>query len=395
MTMKRTADRVLLVLAGLFVVSLVSVRALGEPLWLLAVQALLEGALVGSIADWFAVKALFDAPLGIRFHTRLVPRNRASLLRAIADGVQNKVLAGRVIRSQVAETMLVQRMIAMIDSYGKERILAQIWDDYVEDVICGAWRADALMKRGKEYTLTSLLDEERASAISGRLLAMGSRMAESERFCTQVESYLDKLVEARAGGTLAKLFVFLGAASGAIDTQDASRAVSRAVSAYLARASEQKEDALRLRLTEEMRAVARRLDDVQLVRSILDGSQVQDQAEKILASLQAVVRSDGKDVFIREGVKCYRALIADERFCTELEAKLRWMLYRFVDARGYLIGQAIERTLDRYSEDEMRDFVESRVGDDLQWIRLNGAILGGILGLALFVILYLCGVVLN
>lgn len=395
MTMKRTADRVLLVLAGLFVVSLVSVRALGEPLWLLAVQALLEGALVGSIADWFAVKALFDAPLGIRFHTRLVPRNRASLLRAIADGVQNKVLAGRVIRSQVAETMLIQRMIAMIDSYGKERVLSQMWDDYVEDVICGAWRADALMKRGKEYTLTFLLDEERASAISGRLLAMGSRLAESERFCTQVESYLDKLVEERAGGTLAKLFVFLGAASGAIDTQDASRAVSRAVSAYLARASEQKEDALRLRLTEEVRAVAHRLDDVQLVRSILDESRVQDQAEKILASLQAVVRSDGKDVFIREGVKCYRALIADERFCTELEAKLRWMLYRFVDARGYLIGQAIERTLDRYSEDEMRDFVESRVGDDLQWIRLNGAILGGILGLALFVILYLCGVVLN
>lgn len=395
MTMKRTADRVLLVLAGLFVVSLVSVRALGEPLWLLAVQALLEGALVGSIADWFAAKALFDAPLGIRFHTRLVPRNRVSLLRAIADGVQNKVLAGRVIRSQVAEMMLVRTMIATIDSYGKERILAQIWDRYAEDAICGVWRTDALMKRGKEYTLTSLLDEERAFAISGRLLAMGSRLAESERFCTQVETYLDKLVEARAGGTLAKLFVFLGAASGAIDTQDASRAVSRAVSAYLARASEEKEDAIRLHLTDEVRAVARRLDDVQLVRSILDEPWVQEQAEKILASIQAVVRSDGKEIFIREGVKCYRALIADERFCTELEAKLRWMIYRFVDARGYLIGQAIERTLARYSENEMRDFVESRVGDDLQWIRLNGAILGGILGLALFVILYLCGIVLN
>jgi uncharacterized membrane-anchored protein YjiN (DUF445 family) len=71
------------------------------------------------------------------------------------------------------------------------------------------------------------------------------------------------------------------------------------------------------------------------------------------------------------------------------------MLYRFIEMRRDLIGEAISRTLCAYSEDEMRASIEEKVGDDLEWIRLNGAVLGGILGLVLFIVLYAGGIVLG
>lgn len=395
MTMKRTADYTLAGVAVLFVLSLGLVRAVGEPVWLLAVQAMLEGAFVGGVADWFAVKALFDAPLGIRFHTRLVPRNRAKLLRAIADGVQNQVLSKRVIRSQVSETMLVKQILDAIESYGVERILDKAWCAYVGDASYRMRGATYLLRKGESVRLADMVRDTTACAVSGRLLAWAMQMAQSKAFGEQVKSYLDKLVEEKSGGMMAKLFVFLGTASGAIDTTAGAESIVRAVSRRLQRASEWEDDELRVWLTAEVRAVVRRLDDDGAVQSMLGCDSVRAWLTKMMTAVMQAGEDEAHAVFLREGASCYRVLTGDEKLLVELEAKLRWMVYRFVETRGYLIGEAVERTLDGYGEEEMRDFIEEKVGDNLQWIRINGSVLGGILGLLMFGILYASGIVLG
>ena len=102
-----------------------------------------------------------------------------------------------------------------------------------------------------------------------------------------------------------------------------------------------------------------------------------------------------KALFVAEGVRLWQMLKQDDEFVTELEAKLRLMLYRFIEMRRDLIGAAISRTLSAYSEDEMRASIEEKVGDDLEWVRMNGAVLGGMLGLVLFFVLYAGGIVLG
>lgn len=395
MTMKRTADCTLAGIAVLFVLSLGLMRVVGEPVWLLAMQAMLEGAFVGGVADWFAVKALFDAPLGIRFHTRLVPRNRAKLLRAIADGVQNQVLSKRVIRSQVSETMLVKQILDAIESYGVERILDKVWYAYVGDASHRMRVATYLLRQGESVKLADMVHDTTACVVSGRLLAWAMQMAQSKTFGERVKSHLDKLVEEKSGGMMAKLFVFLGTASGAIDTTAATESIVRAVSGRLRQASEREDDELRAWLTQEVRAVVRRLDDDGAVRSMLGCDSVRAWLTKMMTAVMQAGEKEAHAVFLREGVSCYRVLAGDEKLLVELEAKLRWMVYRFVEKRGYLIGEAVERTLDGYGEEEMRDFIEEKVGDNLQWIRINGSVLGGILGLLMFGILYAGGIVLG
>ncbi len=396
MTMRKTADVVLVSLAVLFILSLFLMRVVGEPVWLLCLQAMLEGALVGSIADWFAVRALFGAPLGITFHTRLVPRNRERLIRAISDGVQNRILTRTVIRSHLTKRVLTTMLVEKAESYGIERGLDKIWELYICPNIGGKERAAQLMAHIDKMEMPSVLCADTAHTVSGAVLTWASDKAETEQFRMTVESYLEQFVAEKtaSAGALGALFGFFAKASGTVDTYDASVKLSRAVCDYL-RASSEDGHMTKLWLTAEVRTIFARIDE----RAVMSAYLADDTVRAHLARVACAAVDGGepamRKLFVAEGVRLWYALKQDEAFVTELEAKLRLMLYRFIEMRRDLIGAAVARTLSAYSEDEMRDSIEEKVGDDLEWIRLNGAVLGGILGLVLFGLLYICGIVLG
>ena len=396
MTMKKTADIVFVSLAILFVLSLMVMRVVGDPVWFLALQAMLEGALVGSIADWFAVRALFGAPLGIRFHTCLVPRNRERLIRAIADGVQNHILTRSVIRSHMTKRVLMTMLIEKAESYGIERGFDKMWELYVRPNIGGKVSAAQLLANIDKMEMPSVLRAETAHTISGAVLTWAAGKAETESFRAMIESYLEQFVAEKTAlaGALGALFGFFAKASGTVDTHDASVKLSRAVADYLRDASEDGHVTKRW-LAAEVRTVFARIDEKAVMGAYLGDEVVRTNLGRAVKS--AVDSGEGamKALFVAEGVRLWRVLKQDESFVTELEARLRLMLYRFIEMRRDLIGAAVARTLSAYSEEEMRASIEEKVGDDLEWIRLNGAVLGGLLGLVLFGVLYACGIVLG
>ena len=396
MTMRKTADTVLITLAVLFVLSLVLMRIVGDPVWLLAVQAMLEGALVGSIADWFAVRALFGAPLGITFHTRLVPRNRDRLIRAIADGVQNRILTRTVIRSHLTKRVLTTMLIEKAEAYGIERGLAKVWDSQVRPNVSGEKTAETLLAKLDKAEMPSMLGAETAQTVSEAVLTWAAAKAETESFRQTVEEYLEQFVAEKtaSAGALGALFGFFAKASGTVDTHEASVTLSRAVADYLRGASEDGH-MTKLWLTAEVRTILARIDEKAVMGAYLADDTVRAELGRIVCTAVDGGEPQMKALFVAEGVRLWQVLKQDETFVTELEAKLRLMLYRFIEMRRDLIGAAISRTLSAYSEDEMRASIEEKVGDDLEWIRLNGAVLGGVLGLALFGVLYACGIVLG
>ena len=396
MTMRKTADIVLVSLAALFVLSLLLMRAVGDPVWLLAVQAMLEGALVGSIADWFAVRALFGAPLGITFHTRLVPRNRDRLIRAIADGVQNRILTRTVIRSHLAKRVLTDMLIEKTESYGIERGLRKVWDEEIKPNISGQKAADMVLEKVGEIEMPSVLSAETAHTVSEAVLTWAANKAETEDFRQTVESYLEQFVTEKtaSAGMLGALFGMFAKASGTVDTHDASVKLSRAVAGYLREASADGH-MTKLWLTAEVRTILARIDEKAVMGAYLGDDSVQGALRETVTAATDGGEGAMKALFVAEGVRLWQMLKQDDDFVTELEAKLRLMLYRFIEMRRDLIGAAITRTLSAYSEDEMRASIEEKVGDDLEWIRMNGAVLGGMLGLVLFFVLYASGIVLG
>src|SRR5664280_2672165 len=115
-------------------------------LWALATAA--EAGMVGALADWFAVTALFKHPLGLPIpHTAIIPTRKDNLGRSLEEFVATNFLAGPVIRDKVVQAQVTRRVGAWVaEPAHAERItaelgalvhgvLAVLTDDDVQDVL--------------------------------------------------------------------------------------------------------------------------------------------------------------------------------------------------------------------------------------------------------------------
>jgi uncharacterized membrane-anchored protein YjiN (DUF445 family) len=94
--MKRRASGLLLLATAVWVVSLILI---GRYPWLAYVRATAEASMIGGVADWFAVTALFRHPLGLPVpHTALIPKRKDDLGRSLEEFVGENFLQETIIR---------------------------------------------------------------------------------------------------------------------------------------------------------------------------------------------------------------------------------------------------------------------------------------------------------
>jgi uncharacterized membrane-anchored protein YjiN (DUF445 family) len=105
--MKRNATGLLVLAAAVFLATF----AAPDTALLGFVRAGAEAAMVGGLADWFAVTALFRHPLGLRIpHTALIPRKKDELATKLGEFVTGNFLTPDAVVDQVAEARLVRRV---------------------------------------------------------------------------------------------------------------------------------------------------------------------------------------------------------------------------------------------------------------------------------------------
>src|SRR3954466_522608 len=93
----------LLVLAGVIYVAAQSLQ--GKYPWLYWLSVTAEASMVGAIADWFAVTALFHHPLGMRFipHTAIIPRNKQRIARGLSQFIQSNFLTSAAVVQRIRD----------------------------------------------------------------------------------------------------------------------------------------------------------------------------------------------------------------------------------------------------------------------------------------------------
>lgn len=112
---RKTANRTLTVVFLLFILTLLVRLCYRDSLLLEMGYTTLEAALVGGIADWFAVTALFGKPLGFPWHTAIIPRNRLKIVEALVHSVQYELLSKESIRHRLADIHLVRSFIRWVE----------------------------------------------------------------------------------------------------------------------------------------------------------------------------------------------------------------------------------------------------------------------------------------
>jgi uncharacterized membrane-anchored protein YjiN (DUF445 family) len=400
--MKARATSLLVLAAAVFVAAKMAED--GRP-WVGYVRAMAEAAMVGGLADWFAVTALFRHPLGIPVpHTAIIPTRKEHLGRTLGEFVEQNFLIPEVITEKLRAARPAQRAATWVGQDGNPAAVAR----HLSVALAGT--AEVLRDEEVQVALEgALLSRVRTIAVSpaaGRALAIATsegrhqelidagikgaiRFLETNRYTlrsrfgrespwwvpeTIDDRIFDKLYTALAG--------FL-AEVGAAPNHEFRRYLDE-------RASE-----LIVRLQEDPELIAR---GEKLKEELLAHPAVRRWSASLWvdlkAALQAQAAEPGSELRMRIEA-AVSSVGASLRSDPELQAKIDgWLesvvLY-IVRQERHQATELITSTVARWDPADASRRIEVAVGRDLQFIRINGTLVGGLAGLAIHAIGQLIG----
>ncbi len=403
---RRLATVSLIFMAVGFVVSL----PFKENAWVFWLQSGFEAGLVGGIADWFAITALFRHPLGLKIpHTNLLPKNRERVIESIVHmletdllnkesivaKLQHMTLADRVIK--ILRSILVlpafratvtELLMGLIRKLPKEAIL-EFANTRVTETI-KAYPSKRLVVRAMELNEERRLDEW----LMDQLLDYGQRLLEDPIIRDQIGrlAYTAMIDQEKntflrvTARTVQKVYseeklslVIQGVLLTVIqDMRHVHHPNRLAILDHLRRNLAQLSiDEERLAKIDAWKASeVDRFDFVPVIERAYDAGLI--ELERYLTS----------DAFWTERAMpmLSRALDDWEQHPTFKDSSDQWMkeqLVRFVEQNHQKIGGLVRENLNRFDTETLIHMIEDKVGSDLQWIRVNGALCGFIIGLIL------------
>jgi uncharacterized membrane-anchored protein YjiN (DUF445 family) len=392
--MKAGATGLLLVAAVVFVVA----RSLEpeRPGWGWA-RAAAEAALVGGLADWFAVTALFRRPLGLPVpHTALIPTRKDALGRSLgsfvaenflaADAVAERLRAARV--THRAATWLVEPGNAAVVSRHTAAALAGATDVLRDDEVSGALEG-AVLARLRRIDVAPL---------AGRVLAVAT-----------AEGRHRPLVDAAVAGAIRFLDEQRPTLRGRFGRESPwwvpepvdDRIFTKifdGLRGFLVEVARSENHALRAHLDARLGELVERLQhdpDLAaradaLLEELLDHPAVRAWTASLWGELKAGLQTQARDpdselrrrleaAVTEAGAK----LLAEEDLQDKIDRWLEGVARYVVEAEGHQVGDLIAGTVERWDPNEASRRIETQVGRDLQFIRINGTVVGALAGLVI------------
>ena len=376
--------------------------------------------MVGGLADWFAVTALFRHPLGIPIpHTAIIPARRAKIIEGIVTMVEEDWLSPEVIGARLARFSPSATIVDWLrDPAHVERLAAPLRDllravartlteDEAAEFLDRALRRqlrELSVDAGAGRWLVRAVTSESAGMVFTTLATSLANLAEQPRTADQLHWWLDRSARAlRAGGQRLVPFV--------LRRKFFQRKLVEAACVYAAAelrsAARDAEHPLRQTALRAARGFAERLAAgdadalgqaerlrTALVESLEAGPLVRDT----LARLRAQLEQDLDDPHgtlaelvhrkLRDGV-LERLEDAERR--TRFDDWVRRTADDLLRRYHHQIGDTVRENLEALDPGAFVLRIEERVSADLQFIRLNGAVVGGIVGVALAVAHWLTG----
>jgi len=392
--MKWIATALLLFATAVFVVASLFER---QHFWVGFVRAAAEAAMVGAIADWFAVTALFRHPLGLKIpHTAIIPRKKDSFGRQFGLFVQNNFLSGPVISARLRLMNVAQSVAQWMSRPENNRAVANF---------------AAMILRG----LVQVVKDEEVQVLIEHSIVTQARSV-------QITPFLGKLLSLLASGNRqkdlltggVKLFVHL--------LEENREAIQNYISHetpwWLPKTIDKKiyqrfvgsiEETLREVDADPDHPFHEKFDEIlrNIIEDLKNSSELIEQGEtwkeEFLESpaVQEFSLSLWQDIktwlldhsseqnsqlreTIRQSVQKFAQAIEDDDVL--LEKINRWLegsVQYLINAYGHEVGYLIATTVSEWDAEATSQKIELQVGKDLQFIRINGTLVGGLVGLVI------------
>jgi uncharacterized membrane-anchored protein YjiN (DUF445 family) len=367
--------------------------------WLAYVKAFAEAAMVGGLADWFAVTALFRHPLGLPIpHTAIIPRNKDRIGEALAHFINENFLipsvvarrmrnidvagaAGRFLRAPAAEGTRIRQ--------GASRLIADIFEG-LDDERLGGLVKSAAAARIQKMEVAPLLGHALASAINEdrHVPMLEAAIRWMARALEANEDLIRDMVHKKANWAL-KL--------AGLDAKLAD-AILDGLRKLTAEMSTDPAHPVRRKVEEALAQLANDLQTNPDTRA-----KVEEMKEQLLANRSVALWIDtlwqkGREAIVRaarnpdaamagrlgEVLKSMgQSLEQDPRIRSAINQFVRRAAAGMAQSYGSSIVKLVSETIRSWDARTVTARLESAVGRDLQYIRINGTLVGGLVGLAI------------
>jgi len=360
-----------------------------------------EAAMVGAIADWFAVVALFRHPLGLPIpHTAIIPSNKDRIGENLATFICNNFLS----TEQVLDKLKSFDAAGKLARWLADERHAQQLTHHLSALIRYAVSAldDVRVREFFKTTVLEQVDRLDAATLSGQVIEVlttdGRHQAVLDALLRRLAHVLDndelKAHVAEVIASEVKYLRFVG-----LDNVAGRYATTKLISGLIrlvAEMADEPDHPLRLQFDEFVVDFAARLKHDEELRERVEGIKRELLASPALATyLQGVwsevidwVRGDleREDSSLRA-----RATMAVRMFGERLQSDAAMQAWineqlmlqspRLIDRYREDIRQYIIARVAQWNAQEMTDELERNIGRDLQFIRINGTLVGGLVGL--------------
>jgi uncharacterized membrane-anchored protein YjiN (DUF445 family) len=373
-----------------------------------------EAGLVGGIADWFAVTALFRHPLGLKIpHTSLLLKNRDKLIQSLISAMENELLNKESIENKLRKIRIVSLGGTMLTRFfsrktARTEMLEQLKDFVlrlpVEQAVpylqsaAASYLREAELGAAADKIATSLMNDGKdIAALDYALEGISGWSGRPETRAMLGKIASEKLAEVKLGGLKGMAFqAFVGFVDADMLGEMLQGMVQSAIRDFREEDSPYREEIIR-----EIRvALFQLLKDEEKMDVLKNWALNELQGEPAAAFLQQQLEGfRGKAVALLEqdqakgGRKLFRLyavlvrrISREQEWILGWEERIRASLISFVEANHYRIGQLVKENLDQLDDAALVNMLEDKVGKDLQWIRVNGAVCGFAVGLVLTVI---------
>ena len=417
-----TADKTLWGALLLFLVALIWHSCHPADIWAEGLLFTAEAALVGGVADWFAVTALFRRPLGFPYHTAILSKRRHEFSAAMVRLIQQEFFSRR-------------RLFSLLQTYD--------WKGWLLQGIDTDLRREEIRRRLHTFLRETVADfdvSQAAKALTDRLQERLRRLSLAEaltyleqwlrtedrdrRFLTVLAEYLRENAagtDFRTGiahilhdvhrrkteeaGFFGALFSSLSQAMDLVNVDDLAEIIQKEIVTVAEQVGEKDSDVQTTLLTlfythlsapeteEELRATYVALRD-----GLADHLSNRHGLEKIIGQIQGALTDPlspvGETLYaslltLLEGLFS-RALARLREENTEVGEKFSALVYDMV-ARSTLQARAVsglvaQEVMGRMTDEQLNRIVYSKIETDMLWIRMNGTVLGAVLGGVLFLL---------
>jgi uncharacterized membrane-anchored protein YjiN (DUF445 family) len=383
-------------------------------------HAFAEASMVGGLADWFAVVALFRHPFGIPIpHTGILPRHRAKLTAGIIDMVQNSWLSksaiqDRIRRWHILEKLLhaaedpvmrasLRRMARTAHAEATRSLPADLAAGFAAGLIRDRVTAEEMMTAVKglaEFAVAQDLHH----AVLTRVLPGMSGWLRTDHVRDLVADNLRKASENYAVSPIRKLGKWMAERSSMLDYRELAYSVLRTAREEIEDLLQDPAHPLRSKFDAAIRTAVAALPHDESFRRMLEdmrGTACSSPAfiDTIARLIEQVNNRLGEDL-AREDSAIMRFVFElldhqierirrDAVLSSSAEQWLQDRIIAILDANHDEIGLLVRHNLEKLNDDQLVAQIEAKVGSDLQFIRVNGAVVGGLVGAVLYLAKYL------